>query len=401
MKNSFLKRAMVCGLVVITMLAAMLTGCGAPASSETPPSDAPATEAPASDAPAEASGDPIIIGTSFPLSGTVAADGKYIVQAIQLAVDEVNAAGGINGRLVELDSQDDEADPTTAASIANKFAEDEKILALVSSYNSSCMLAQVPILKEAGLAAVSPVTTSPDLTGSSPYYFRTCASDAYVGKLGADYCADLGWKKVALLYEQDDYGLGISKMFEEQATVRGLEIAYTGTFVYGETKDFSTLLTSVKDAGVDGIFIGGLVTETVLIANQAETLGLGDVPICGADGLYSPALITEGGADVEGIYTLGAFTPDSDAPKVQAFVESFKAAYGEEPSNWGALAYDAAMVVMEAMKTCETLDRESIKDAITAISYEGVTGLNKFVNGDVEKEYLRFVVKDGKFEIYE
>lgn len=388
-KRSFGIKKMVAAALSLVMVLTVFAGCAAPASTVSPSGSTPV------------SADSIKIGTSFPLSGTVAADGKYIVKAIQMAIDEVNAAGGINGRDVVIDSQDDEADPTTAASIANKFSEDASILAVVTSYNSSCALAQVPVYKKAGLSAVSPVSTSPDLTGSSPYFFRTCASDAYVGKLGAGYCADLGWKNVALLYEQDDYGLGISKMFEEEAATLGLAIPYTGTFVYGETKDFSTLLTSIKAAGVDGIFICGLVTETVLIANQAETLGLGDVPICGADGLYSPALISEGGADVEGIYTLGAFTPENDDPKVQAFVMAFKEKYVEEPSNWAALAYDATYVILEAMKTCETLDRESINKAITNSSYEGVTGLNKFVNGDVEKEYLRFVVKNGKFEIYE
>ncbi len=350
---------------------------------------------------AEDSTAPIKIGTSFPLTGTVAADGQYIVDAIQLAVDECNAAGGINGRTVEIVSEDDEADPASAASIANKFSEDDSILTVITSYNSSCALAQVPVYKEAGLPAISPVSTSPDLTGASPYFFRTCASDAYVGKLGADYCAELGWKKVALLYEQDDYGLGISNKYTEEAEAKGLEIAYTGTFVYGETKDFSTILTSIKDAGVDGIFICGLVTETALIANQADTLGVGDVPIAGADGLYSPALISEGGAAVEGVYTLGAFTPDNPDEKVQAFVKSFKDKYGEEPSNWAALAYDATNVVIEAMKSCDSLDRESVKTAMTNISYTGITGLNKFVNGDVEKEYLKFVVQDGKFEIFE
>ncbi len=342
----------------------------------------------------------IKIGTSFPMTGTVAADGKYIVNAINFAVDQCNEAGGINGRKVEVVSEDDASDPTAAAAIANKFAENKDIMAVVTSYNSSCALAQVPVYKEAGLPAVSPVSTSPDLTGASDYFFRTCASDAYVGKLGADYCADLGWKKVALLYEQDDYGLGISKKFGDEATAKGLNIAYTGTFVYGQTKDFSTILTSIKEAGVDGIFVCGLVTETALLANQADTLGVGDVPICGADGLYSPALITEGGKAVEGVYTLGAFTPDNTDPVVQSFVTAYKAKFGEEPSNWAALAYDATNVVLEAMKTCKTIDRESIKNAIKDINYTGVTGLNKFVNGDVEKKYLEFVVEDGKFDIY-
>lgn len=342
----------------------------------------------------------IKIGTSFPMTGTVAADGKYIVNAINFAVDQCNEAGGINGRKVEVVSEDDASDPTAAAAIANKFAENKDIMAVVTSYNSSCALAQVPVYKEAGLPAISPVSTSPDLTGASDYFFRTCASDAYVGKLGADYCADLGWKKIALLYEQDDYGLGISKKFGDEATAKGLNVAYTGTFVYGQTKDFSTILTSIKEAGVDGIFVCGLVTETALLANQADTLGVGDVPICGADGLYSPALITEGGKAVEGVYTLGAFTPDNTDPVVQSFVTAYKAKFGEEPSNWAALAYDATNVVLEAMKTCKTIDRESIKNAIKDISYTGVTGLNKFVNGDVEKKYLEFVVKDGKFDIY-
>ncbi len=381
-------------ILVLTLL--VLTGCSSKASETNSGSGGDESEA-----GTEGSSDPIKIGTSFPLSGTVAADGQYIVDAIQLAIDQCNEAGGIKGRTVEIVSEDDEADPASAAAIANKFSENDSILAVVTSYNSSCALAQVPVYKEVGLSAISPVSTSPDLTGASPYFFRTCASDAYVGKLGADYCADLGWKKIALLYEQDDYGLGISDKFSEEAKEKGLEIAYTGTFVYGETKDFSTILTSIKDAGVDGIFICGLVTETALIASQADTLGVGDVPIAGADGLYSPALISEGGAAVEGIYTLGAFTPDNPDETVQAFVKAFQDKYGEEPSNWAALAYDATNVILEAMKTCDTLDRESINNAITNISYTGVTGLNQFVNGDVEKEYLKFVVKDGKFEIYQ
>jgi branched-chain amino acid transport system substrate-binding protein len=392
MKRKRFMKSLLAGLLVMMMVAMMtvVSGC----SSGNTSANAAGTAA------AAAPEGTIKIGASFPLTGTVAADGKYIVDSIQFAVDQFNEAGGINGRKVEVVAEDDEADPSSAASIANKFAENKDIVAVVTSYNSSCALAQVPVYKQAGLPAISPVSTSPDLTGASDYFFRTCASDAYVGKLGADYCADLGWKKVALLYEQDDYGLGISKKYEEEAKSKGLEIAYTGTFVYGETKDFSTILTSIKEAGVDGIFICGLVTETCLIANQADTLGVGDVPICGADGLYSPALISEGGAAVEGIYTLGAFTPDNQDPTVQKFVKTYKEKYGSDPSNWAALAYDATNIVLEAMKSSKTIDRESIKNAIAATSYTGVTGLNKFVKGDVEKEYLKFVVKNGKFEIY-
>lgn len=390
MKRKNRKKALLCAF---SLLLALIAGCSSGDTSE-------ASSGSSSASPA-ASTDTIKIGTSFPLTGTVAADGQYIMDAINLAVDQCNSAGGINGRNVEIVSEDDESDPTAAATIANKFAENDDIMAVVTSYNSSCALAQIPVYKEAGLPAVSPVATSPDITGMSDYFFRTCASDAYVGKLGADYCQELGWKKIALLYEQDDYGYGISEKFTEEASALGIETAYTGTFVYGETKDFSTILTNIKAAGVDGIFVCGLVTETVLLANQADTMGIGDIPICGADGLYSPALISEGGDAVEGVYTLGAFSADNTDETVKTFVEAYKTAYGEEPGNWAALAYDATNVVLEAMKTCTTIDRESVKNAIAAIDYKGITGENKFVSGDVEKEYLKFVVKDGKFAIYE
>jgi len=213
-----------------------------------------------------ASSDVIHIGTSFPMTGSVAADGTLIVNAIQLAVDQVNASGGIKGKKVELNKEDDEASPTSAASIANKFAEDKDILSVITSYNSSCCLAQVPIYEDAKLPAISPVATSPQLTGISDYFYRTAPSDAYVGSVGADLCAKLGWKNVALLYENDDYGLGISKEFQNQAAKDGIKIGTTQTFVYGQTVDFGTILTTVANAKVDGIFVCGLVTETGLIS---------------------------------------------------------------------------------------------------------------------------------------
>lgn len=344
--------------------------------------------------------DTIKIGTSFPMTGSVAADGKLIVDAIQLAADQVNAAGGINGKTIKLVSEDDEATPTSAASIANKFAEDDEILGVITSYNSSCCLAQVPVYKEAGLTAISPVSTSPSLTGMSDYFYRTCASDAYVGKLGADLCDKLGWGKVALLYENDDYGLGISEEFEKQAEALGLEISTVQTFVYGETVDFSTILTAVKESGAEGMFVCGLVTETGLLCEQKASYGCEDIPVAGADGLYSPALFEYGDA-VEGVYTLGGFSADNEDPVVKDFVTAYQEAYGEEPGNWAALAYDAAMTLFEAMKQCETLDRESINEAVKAITYEGVTGTNVFVNGDVEKQYLYFVAENGNWKIFE
>ena len=194
MKNKLNKlTSLLLALVLMFSLCFAVTGCGS--SSASSGSSAAASGA--------ASGGTIKIGASFPLSGSVATDGKMIVTAIQMAVDEVNAQGGvkIGGKsyTVELDSEDDQADPTTAATIANKFVDDSSMMAVISSYNSSCMLAQVGTYDTAGLPSISPVATSPDLSGSSAYFHRVVNSDAYTGKLDADvmvtiYVPDLSVK---------------------------------------------------------------------------------------------------------------------------------------------------------------------------------------------------------------
>ncbi len=347
------------------------------------------------------SSDVIYIGTSFPMSGSVAADGNLIVDAIQLAVDQVNAEGGISGKMVELVKEDDEATPTSASAIANKFVENKDILGVVTSYNSSCCLAQVPIYEEAGLTAISPVATSPALTGISDYFYRTAPSDAYVGKVGADLCQKLGWKSVALLYENDDYGMGISKEFEAQASTIGIDIATTQTFVYGETVDFGTILTTVKDSGADGMFVCGLVTETGLLCEQKASYGCENIPVAGANGLYSPAIFEYGDA-VDGIYVIGEFSAEDSSEVVQKFVQDYKAKYEEEPGNWAALAYDATMVLLESMKNIDgELTREAINKEVSQISYEGVAGTYKFENGDSSKEEYYFINNGGKFELVE
>ena len=340
------------------------------------------------------------IGASFPLSGSVATDGEMIVTAIQMAVDEVNAAGGITigdtTYKVELDPQDDEADPTTAATIANKFADDQDVMAVISSYNSSCMLAQVGTYDSAGLPSISPVATSPDLTGSSKYFHRVVNSDSFTGKLDADVMKALGYAKVAALYEDDDYGYGLYESFKSEADAIGLEIVYTGTFVYGETKDFSTILTNVSNSGCDGVFWGGLITELGLYMSQSATFGADTIPVYADTGCYSPAMITEAGDMSEGLVSVGCFDLSGADDASEKFIADFTKAYGSEPSLYAALAYDAAWTLFTAMKSSTELSREAINTALASVSYEGITGLNKFdENGDVSKDYSIYQVKDG------
>lgn len=382
-----MKKKMLALMMSAVMITGMITGCGSSSSENKSTESA-------------ASGDTITIGTSFPLTGSLAADGQLMVEAVQLAVDQCNEAGGVNGKQVVIDSQDDESSPTSATSIANRFVEDDNVYGVITSYNSSCALAQVPIFERAGLTAISPVATSPNLTGISDYFFRTCVSDSYVGTLCANMCKNLGYKNIGVLYENDDYGYGLYTNFEKQASANGIKIGYAGNYVLNETKDFNSLLTSIKNAGCDAIFIAGFNSECVLVANQKEALGMGDIPIVGGDGIYSPELISEGGSAVEGVYTLGAFVDTNPDQKVQDFISAYKDAYGTVPGNWAALAYDATNVLLEAMKSCgDDLTRENINNAVKNIDYVGVTGENKFVDGDVEKEYLTLQVQNGQFVV--
>jgi branched-chain amino acid transport system substrate-binding protein len=340
------------------------------------------------------------IGASFPLSGSVATDGKMIDTAIQMAVDEVNAQGGVSiagtKYKIELDSEDDQADPTTAATIANKFSDDKDMMAVISSYNSSCMLAQVSTFDSASLPSISPVATSPDLSGKSSFFHRVVNSDAYTGKLDADVMKALGYTKVAALYEDDDYGYGIYESFLNEAKSIGMDVTYTGTFVYGQTKDFSTLLTNVANAGVDGVFWGGLITELGLYLSQAGTFGASSIPVYADTGCYSPATISAAGSLSENLVSVGCFDLSGKDEKSQKFITGFKKAYGSEPSLYAALAYDAAWTLFTAMGSSKDLSREAINNALKDVSYDGITGTNKFdSNGDVSKTYSVYQVKNG------
>lgn len=381
-------------LTVLTMLLTLcLTAAGCSGGS-------PAAATPKAEGPSGAQTGTIKIGASFPLSGSVATDGNMIVTAIRMAVDEANAAGGVTiggtAYNIVLDPQDDEADPTTAATIANKFADDDDILAVISSYNSSCMLAQVGTYDSVGLPSVSPVATSPDLTGISSYFHRVVNSDSYTGAMDADVMKALGYTKIAALYEDDDYGYGLYESFKKQAEAVGLEIVYTGTFVYGETKDFSTLLTNVANSGCDAVFWGGLITELGLYMSQSATFGADSIPVYADTGCYSPAMITEAGEMSEGLVSVGCFDLSGADAKSQKFIADFVKAYGSEPSLYAALAYDAAWTLITAMQSASGLSREAINEALAAVSYEGITGLNEFdENGDSSKEYSVYQVKDG------
>lgn len=374
-------------LAAFSLMTTILTGCGSSGENKAAGEGA-------------ASGDTLKIGFAGPLSGASAQDGQSIKKGIELAIKLANDAGGVNGKKIELVAQDDKTDPKEAAIVANKLATDPSILAVVGHFNSSATLAGAPIYNKNEVVQISPGSSSPAVTDAGPYTFRVITTDAYQGEYVAKWTQEEGFKKIAIIYENTDYGLGLADVYKKAVEKNGGQIVASESYILGQTKDFSASLTKIKQQNPDLLFIGGLYNEAALIAKQAKALGL-NVPFMGVDGLYSDALIQLGGEAVEGFMLPGFFNTESTNPKTQEFVKAYKEAYNELPGTYAAYAFDATEIVIKAMKEKGT-DRQSIADYITTLKgYEGVTGIHDFdLNGDVMKEPEKLIVKDGKFQSY-
>ncbi|HHV71528.1 MAG TPA: branched-chain amino acid ABC transporter substrate-binding protein [Clostridia bacterium] len=369
-------------LLVAVVLVSLLAGCGQQKEQEAKTGE-------------------IKIGVAAPLTGASAQDGESIRKGVELAVEQINAKGGINGKLVKLEVADDKTDPKEAAIVANKLAQDKSILAIVGHFNSSATLAGAPIYNKEKVVHISPGSSSPAVTDAGPYTFRVITTDAFQGEYVAEWAVkDEGFKRIAIIYENTDYGKGLSDVFSASVKKLGAEVVANESYILGETKDFSTVLTKIKNAKPDLLFIGGLYNEAALIAKQAKRLGL-NLPMMGVDALYSDALISLGGQDVEGLLLPGFFHYSSTNPVAQEFIKAYREKYNSDPGTYAAYAYDAANIIFEAIQKAGE-DRQKIADYITNLKdFQGATGINTFdENGDVLKEPLRLIIKNGKFEIY-
>lgn len=348
------------------------------------------------------SGDAIKIGLATPLTGASAQDGKAIQEGVNLAVKQINDQGGIDGKQVEVVAEDDKGDPSEAATVANKMAQDDGILAIVGDFNSSCTLAAAPTYNQTGIVQISPGSSSEAVTDAGDYTFRTITTDAVQGQYLADWCVnELGYKNIAILYENDDYGLGLADVAERETKALGAKTVVREAYEVNQT-DFSTVLTKVAKSKADVLIIGGLYNETALIAKQRAKAGLGDLPIMGVDAIYSDALIDLGGDAVNGIKLTAYFSDSSENKVTQDFIKAYTDEYGKAPGTYAAYAYDATLIILDAVKNAGT-DRTAIRDYIAKIEgFEGATGTASFdQNGDVIKEPLRMEIVDGKFTVVE
>jgi len=344
---------------------------------------------------ASAAGD-FVIGYTATLTGEFASYGLQMRQGVDLAVEEINAAGGIDGKQVSVESVDDVGKPANGPVVAQKFCDNKSVRAVLGYSFSSVALAAIPVIDQCHLPVVASAVTSPQLSGASSYFFRDVVTDAVQGaNVGKFVVEKAGHKKIAVLHQQDDYGNGLADAFKATVKASGATVTSDQAYQLG-TKDFQTQLDKLNKEAPDAIFIAGFYPEAVKIAQQAHSAGI-TTPLFGSDGLLSPDLLKLGGKDVEGVTLQGAFTPSRKTPEVEQFVTKFQKKFGEDPSSWAALAYDATNAVKAAAN--KGTSREQIKDGLSTL--QGLTGLTGKMTFDAKGDRISsgvfLTVKNGEF----
>jgi branched-chain amino acid transport system substrate-binding protein len=346
--------------------------------------------------------DPISIGVSAPLTGNYAEYGQNWKKAMDLGLGWINAAGGVNGRPVELIYTDSKSDPKDSAAVAQKYVSDKRIVATMGDFTSTACMAAQPIYDRGGLVQLSPTASHPKFSPGSVWSFGIIGTQAGEGPFMANYAVKmLGKKKIAVLYINNDWGIVTKDYFVNPAKEMGAEILAIEAFFEAD-KDFTGVLTKLRGYKPELLYIPSMYNEMALIAKQREKLGWMDVLLTGPGSLYSPKLLEIGGASVEGLYTSTTFFPKDPRPEVQKFVKGFEEKYKGAPNMFAAIAYDGINLLTDVIRKVGT-DRKAIRDELAKTkNFPGVTGRFSFTEQrDVVKDYRHLVIKNGEFVLYE
>ncbi|HCS75225.1 MAG TPA: ethanolamine utilization protein EutJ [Clostridiales bacterium] len=348
-------------------------------------------------------GNTIRIGVNYELTGKVASYGEDSVQGIELAVEEINAAGGIDGKEIEIVKYDNKSDEALATTLATRLMTQDKVLAVLGPATSGAFKATIPTAIQNKIPVASGSTTADDITvddnGVKEYAFRICFSDNYQGTGMANYAIDRlnAAKAVIIVDNSSDYGKGLAEAFTNAFKEGGGSIVAQEAYVAGDT-NFNSIITKIKGEEFDVIFIPGYYEEAGLIIKQAREQGI-TVPILGADGFDSPDLAKLAGDEaLNDVYYSNHFSSLDVDPVVQNFIEGFNKKYNEQPGAFHALGYDLAKFVVDSIDRAEKLDGESVKDALAAtVDFKGVTGTFTIdENHNPVKDLIVIELVDGK-----
>lgn len=337
-----------------------------------------------------------------PLTGDAAEYGKGLQNGVTLALEEINAAGGIAGGRVEAVYFDDKCNPQDAATVAQRVVSDGGFTAVIGHVCSSATLAAMPVYEQAGLTTISGSSTNPKITALGyKHFFRTINKDDAQGREMVEYAVkNMGAKRLGIFYGNDDYGRGLLISAVAKAKELAVEVVGQETYVPGVDKDFSAQLTKMAAARPDVLLLMTYYTEGGLILSQREKAGLANVPVLAAAGNQHPQFATLGGQGAEGALVFAYYDPYNPAPAAQEFVKKWQARFNRLPSEQEAYGYEIPFILKQALESGAT--RENLHEAVRRVRYEGVTGLTTFnESGDVSnKRSAILVVEGGKLKTY-
>jgi len=321
-------------------------------------------------------GDTIKVGVYGDLTGQTSSFGQSTKNGIELAVDEINAGGGVNGKKIQLVVEDDQGRPEQAKTVVSKLISADKVQAVLGEVASTNSLAAAPVAQEAKIPMITPSSTNPKVTEVGDYISRVCFIDPFQGSVMAKFAANtLKAKTAAILGDvNSDYSKGLTQFFEEEFTKLGGRViakeAYTQT-----DPDFKGQLTKIRNLKPDVLYIPGYYGQVGIIAKQARELDM-NMPLLGGDGWDSPEIWKLGGDALKNSYISNHYSAENPAPEIQNFVRAYKAKFNVEPDSLAALAYDAAKVLADAIKRAGgASDGAKLKDAINSTKdFAGVTG---------------------------
>lgn len=320
-------------------------------------------------------GDTIKVGVYGDLTGQTSSFGQSTKNGVQLAVDEINAAGGVNGKKIVLVVEDDQGRPEQAKTVASKLINQDKVVALLGEVASTNSLAAAPVAQDAKIPMITPSSTNVKVTEVGDYISRVCFVDPFQGSTMAKFAATtLKAKTAAILGDvNSDYSKGLTQFFEEEFTKQGGKVVAKEAYTQNDP-DFKGQLTKIRNLNPDVLYIPGYYGQVGIIAKQARELGM-NMPLLGGDGWDSPELWKLGGDALKNAYISNHYSAENPAPEIQNFVKSYQAKFNTVPDSLAALAYDAAKVLADAIKRAGTTDGAKLKDAINQTkNFAGVTG---------------------------
>lgn len=348
----------------------------------------------------------IIIGHVASLSGDTATFGTSCDEGIQLALDEVNKTGVLNGRKIQVITLDDRSLPDEAKTATELLITNRKAIAILGEIASSRSIAMAPVCEDSKIPMLSPGSTNPKVTVDASgqvygYVFRNCFIDPFQGESMARFAMDeLKLKRFAFLYPvNSDYGVGLRQYVRDYLDKAGAQVVADEGYTEKTDTDFSAQLTKIKGTKPEAIFVTGYYTEAGLIAQQARQLGI-NVPLIGGDGWDSDQTVKIGGPAVEGCFFTNHYSPDEERPEVKVFVDGYKAKFnGKVPDAMAIIGYDAMKIMADAINRAGNAEPDKIRDALAATrDFPGASGRTTIdENHNAKKAIVVIEIKGGRF----